>query len=370
MDIGIVHPQLIYPKGAEKQIAYLSYYLKKEGHDVTIYTFEKKRDYIFDKYLDGVKVVSLDKKWFITPSVINIPRWYFLSKRLSEKIENHDIINYHNFPANWISNFVNIPSVWTINEPPFPNGNQNPLLDKLLPIPLKFDKYMSKNIKTVFCLDSKMKNLIKDKYYPEKEIIILRSGAELDEKIIHKNNGFFNILFVGPIIFNKRPIDIFKAVSKIKSNKHYKIHIVGEIIEMNLFNEIKEIIAENNLNTEFYSNISDEKLYELYSIADLSIYTPLNHPWGVFPLETILSGIPTILCDECGAIEIFDKNVISDFVVKFEDIEELSSKIVEIESNYNDFLEKTKILSKVVHEDYSWEAYSKKVFDYFLKILK
>ena len=48
MDIAIIHPQLIYLRGAEKQVCKLSYNLNKMGHDVTIYTFEKKENYGFD----------------------------------------------------------------------------------------------------------------------------------------------------------------------------------------------------------------------------------------------------------------------------------------------------------------------------------
>ena len=65
MDIGIVHPELIYPRGAEKQVCKLSYYLDKMGHDVTIYTFEKEKKYAFDPLLENVDIISLNKKWSI-----------------------------------------------------------------------------------------------------------------------------------------------------------------------------------------------------------------------------------------------------------------------------------------------------------------
>ena len=51
MDIGIVHPELIYPRGAEKQVCKLCYYLNKMGHDVTVYTFEKEGTYRLIDYL-------------------------------------------------------------------------------------------------------------------------------------------------------------------------------------------------------------------------------------------------------------------------------------------------------------------------------
>ena len=37
--------------GAEKQVCKLSYYLDKMGHDVTIYTFEKEENCVFNPLL-------------------------------------------------------------------------------------------------------------------------------------------------------------------------------------------------------------------------------------------------------------------------------------------------------------------------------
>ena len=40
-----------------------------------------------------------------------------LIKKISSKIGDHDIINAHNHPAQWISKFTDIPTVWMCNEP-------------------------------------------------------------------------------------------------------------------------------------------------------------------------------------------------------------------------------------------------------------
>ena len=36
-------------------------------------------------------------------------------------------------------------------------------------------------------------------------------------------------------------------------------------------------------------------------MADISVFVPESEPWGIFPLETILGGIPTIISDQCGS---------------------------------------------------------------------
>ncbi|MCE7700140.1 MAG: glycosyltransferase, partial [Methanobacterium paludis] len=113
MNIGIVHPELIYPRGAEKQVCELSYHLNKMGHEVTIYTFQKEDDYIFDSLLKNVNIISLNTKWIINSIFeFNQLRWAHLIKKISLKIGDHDIINAHNHPAQWIAKFTDIPTVW------------------------------------------------------------------------------------------------------------------------------------------------------------------------------------------------------------------------------------------------------------------
>ena len=120
MDIGLVHTNLIYNRGAEKQVCELGYYLNKMGNNVTFYTFEKKDDYIFDYLLKDIEIVSLDKPWHINSTNIlfssaNIPRWYKMVKDLSKKIDNHDILNLNNTPSNWVSTCVDDKTVWSCN---------------------------------------------------------------------------------------------------------------------------------------------------------------------------------------------------------------------------------------------------------------
>ena len=47
----MIHPELSHPRGAEKQVCKLCYFLDKMGHDITFYTFEKENNYVFDYLL-------------------------------------------------------------------------------------------------------------------------------------------------------------------------------------------------------------------------------------------------------------------------------------------------------------------------------
>ena len=163
MDIGIVHPELIYPRGAEKQVCKVAYYLNRMGHDVTIYLFEKKDNYVFDPLLKHVKLVSLDKKWFLNYLLgFNNPRWNQLIKEIASKLNGHDVINAQNHPAQWISAYTDIPTVWNCNEP-YPYDS---LISRLF---YRKDQTLSSNVKLIVSHNLTMTGLIHD-IYPDARI--------------------------------------------------------------------------------------------------------------------------------------------------------------------------------------------------------
>ncbi|AEG18291.1 MAG: glycosyltransferase family 4 protein [Methanobacterium paludis] len=366
MDIGIVHPELIYPRGAEKQVCELSYHLNKMGHEVTIYTFEKEENYIFDSLLKNVNIISLDTKWVINCIFgFNQFRWVHLIKKISSKIGDHDIVNAHNHPAQWISKFTDIPTVWTCNEP-YRYGSS--ALNKLNFYSM--DKSLTSNVNLTLAFNSRMQEMIQE-IYPENKVAINVSGVNLYRPIKHSDDGYFNSIFVGPLHPRKRQLDIIKAFSLIESEiPNIRMHFVGGnvgISSKTLKKSMIDLADKNGLEILFYDSISDEELYNLYDIADISVFVPESEPWGIFPLETILGGIPTIISDQCGV-----KDILPDdhFVVETGNIKQLVDKIVEIKDNYDEYKDKTLKTSETISENYSWEAYSKRMENIFNKIIE
>jgi glycosyltransferase involved in cell wall biosynthesis len=365
MNIGIVHPELVYSRGAEKQVCELSYHLSKMGHEVTIYTFEKEKDYIFDSLLKNVNIISLNTKWFINYIFeFNQLRWARLIKKISSKIGDHDIINAHNHPAQWISKFTDIPTVWMCNEPYRYNSS---ILNKLNFY--NMDKSLTSNVNLTLAFNSKMREIIQ-KNYPNNKIEINRSGVTLNRPIHHINNKYFDSIFVGPLHPRKRQFDIIKAFSLIKNEiPNIRMHFVGGdvgISSKTLKKSMSDLAAKNGLEIFFYDSISNEELYKLYDIADISVFVPESEPWGIFPLETILGGIPTIISDQCGVKEILPDD---HPVVETGNIQELADKIMEIKNNYDKYKNKTLNDSKMISETYSWESYSKRMESIFKKVL-
>ncbi len=365
MDIGIVNPELIYPRGAEKQICKLSYHLNKMGHDVTIYTFEKEKNYLFDDLLENTDIISLNRRWIVNNLFfLNHFRWYYLIKKLSTKLKKHDVINVHNHPAQWISKFTEIPVIWMCNEP-YRQQIPNQGIGKLYPANL-MDSNLSLGVDLILAISPVIKQAV-EKKYPGKKVITVGSGVDLEREIKYVENNYFDSIFVGPIHPQKRPLDIVMAFSQIKDKiPNIRLHFVGNVLYPHLKKEMQKKAFDNNIKIFFYGTISNEKLYELYEIADIAVFVPESEPWGIFPLETTLAGIPTIISDQCGI-----KNILSkDFpVVETGNISQLTIKILEIKENYVESVNKTTKISKMLSEKYSWENYSKKLLDIFNNVL-
>lgn len=356
MDIGIVHPELIYPRGAEKQVCELSYWLQQRGHNVTIYTFEIKDNYIFKHLLEDVEVVSLNTRWVIN-SLFNFNqyRWAYLIRKLSYKIKDHDIINAHNHPAQWISKYTDIPTVWMCNEP-YPKEN-------------RLDNSITSNVDLTLTISRVIEDMVRDRY-PTVKVETVGSGAGIDREVVHKENNYFDLVFVGPLHPKKRQIDIVKAFSLIKDKiSNARLHFVGGevgILSKRLKKNMTDLARKSGIEIHIYESVSDEELYRLYDIADISIFVPESEPWGIFPLETILGGITTIVSDQCGVKDIVDE----DLVVETGNIQKLAEKILEVVADPDVYSAKTKRSSMIIQNNYSWQTYTKRMEGYFSRMLE
>ena len=366
MDIGLIHPTLEVPRGGERQLCELAYYLDKMGNEVTIYVFDGNNDdFSLNYLLKNINVVSLGKPWHIgykniLTSSINVPRWYKMIRNLSSKLSNHDVLNLHNTPANWMSNFTDIPSFWTYNEPAYVNSVSDPKFTKILKPYRILDNYLTKS-ELIGVLDNRMKEIVGNLF--DNKIEVIGSGAGLLRPINHIENDFIDIIVVGPVSRQRRVFDIVKACSIINNDK-FKVHFVGKTDDLELYNEMCSFIdSKCNFKVIFHGFVSDDELYHIWNLADLAIMASKVQPWGIFPLEAILGGIPTITSNQIGSNEFIDND---EFIFETTNIEDLASKIEEIIDNYEFYKNKTLKLSEFVEKNYSWQGYSNRIY----KILK
>ena len=157
-------------------------------------------------------------------------------------------------------------------------------------------------------------------------------------------------------------MDILNALVLIKNNiPNIKIHFVGKIINflsVKPKNEMTKIADENGIEIAFYNSVSNKKLYELLDIADISIFVPESEPFGIFLLETVLGGIPTIISDQCGAKEILTDDYP---VIETGNIKQLANQILKMKDNPKNTKEITLENSRIISKKYSWKSYSERM---------
>ena len=190
----------------------------------------------------------------------------------------------------------------------------------------------------------------------------------MDRKIVHRENEYFDLIFVGPLHPKKRQLDIIKAFSLLKDKiSNARLHFVGGevgLLSKRLKNNMIDLAQKNQIEIIFYDTITDEELYCLYDIADISVFVPESEPWGIFPLESILGGINTIISDQCGVVNILPNNK---FVIETGNIKQLANKILDVKENSSEYKAETMVASKIIKENYSWEAYAKRMENIFYR---
>jgi glycosyltransferase involved in cell wall biosynthesis len=131
----------------------------------------------------------------------------------------------------------------------------------------------------------------------KKKIIVAESGIDSKFKksksLIYKDKKTKYILSIGTI-FYKNIISVLKCLKEIQSqNSKYKYVLlkVGKLSELE-----KEFVRVNGLgkNVKIFQNISDEKLIELYSTADVLLFPSLYEGFGRPVIEAMACQCPVI----------------------------------------------------------------------------
>lgn len=150
------------------------------------------------------------------------------------------------------------------------------------------------------------KDLLKHRITNENKIKVIYNGIQINNVISEKNNmfDFPYILCVNTFLPQKNHITLIKAFHLIQSDYQHKLVLVGkrnEYYNTVLYPLIKSLNLEDKVIQ--MQNLSEEKLYEVYSSADLFITTSLNEGFGFTPIEAAIFKIPVICSKEEALFE-------------------------------------------------------------------
>jgi glycosyltransferase involved in cell wall biosynthesis len=175
-----------------------------------------------------------------------------------------------------------------------------------------------------------------------------------------KEKNLFQILSIGYLIERKGFEYLIKSIKEVhKIHDNVKLKIVGT---GPLENQIKKLIKELRLerSVEVISNVSDERLVELYNSADIFVLPSIidsqgnTEGLGVVLLEAMACKLPVIASNIGGIPDIVHDGV-NGILVPQKDVLELSKSINELIGNED--IRKSLALNgyEMVKEHFSWK---------------
>ena len=169
--------------------------------------------------------------------------------------------------------------------------------------------------------------LIVDSHFAKKEIIeILKIDLKkievvylninkkyfslVDDKKLIKNFNYESkyILSVMSCVRYHNIINLLKAYKKLTSNLDFdiKLVLVLQILDKNYFLEIEKFIKSNFLENQIviFSNLSSDKLPNLYRYAELYVFTSYCEVFGLTSLEAMSQKTPVVISNKSSLPEI------------------------------------------------------------------
>ena len=254
------------------------------------------------------------------------------TKEIIESVQNtsFDVIYAHD----WISfqagielkKRFNIPLVLHVHSLEY---DRNPFYENSWVYQLEKDALEAAD--GILCVSSYSKNIIQEEYGINNYKIKTIHLGHILTNFPKAENPFPEqlVLFVGRLTNQKGTHNLLSIAEKVfaKNPKtRFMIAGDGDIYETIISASAKSMVAENFHMTGY---LEQDKLDQLYAMADVFCMPSLSEPFGLVALEAANAGLPMVLSENSGVSEIFS----SANTVAPNDLDNFSKAILELLSN-------------------------------------
>ncbi|MCX5782046.1 MAG: glycosyltransferase family 4 protein [Elusimicrobia bacterium] len=379
----IVQRYMSYYGGAENVVKELSENLLKMGVENSVIALnnseETKEIYKNIKLLLPKKPlpnVFRSTDFFSALGIIR--ELYWLRKLLVKYYKSFDVINIHNFPANWVVFGIDKPIVWMCNEPPDFYSNPKPslLLKILRYFGILIDKFFVQHYVDIICVADKINAERVEKRYKKTPIIIpygidQQSFTAKNEDIssflkgIGVDSDELVLLQVGVISPQKNQIESIKALQSLM-NKGIKAKLVlAGKTDGPYFEFISKYIADHNLSKfiVFTGHVNRETIGKLYKRAQVCLFPVKEQGGWLAPFEALLNKKPVIVSKTMGAAAIINENNFGIVADNF------SLAIIEMNENLYKYQQNAEKASEWIRNNLTWDNFAKKFISVFAQAI-
>ena len=383
MKIAIVVNELDIRGGTHKQVLRLCQYLEKNSIEYCIYTkhFDIEKTYPdFSK----LNVKSTGASYDHREGYINklLYRVYFSrveGKQLANLIpKDVDIINIHDTGLYWFTKYIcrrkGIKIVWQLNDLPYCFRKWESTYVESFHHKLYRAGYrqLVKKINTITVNVSKNRERVNSLLNKDAEVFYC--GVDYNSHLFSHNfpkSKEYHLLSTG-VFYERRNYETILYVLKdmVEEGYNIRLDIIGSTeLCLSYYKKIESLIKELRIENkvEIWGQV-DEKTYNfLYNQADIFLFVNINQSWGLAVFEAMSCGLPVIVSESVGAVELLQDGIDS-FIVPPKDVRLIKEKIVLLLSDRNMYNKISKQAEMTVKK-FTWDSlYCSKMLGLFYRL--
>lgn len=377
MRVLIVYPRVYVYGGAELVVVKLANYMTKNGIENALLTTSMLPE--MEKNLNGTEIIIQKKSKIPFEEALGFPLGEALAlhKGVQCNLDNFNVINVHNYPAELSIFPYHKPVVWMCNEPLLYLllGLKSPLLSRLKnKTLLAFDKFVVKRyMKYAAVADEFNAKRFEGLYGFSPEIIHYGMDYEFfskgdGKKALEEFDLFDNfiVLQVGMLSPLKNQMESLRTVDALKDRiPNIKLVLAGWG-EEGYKSTLESYITNKNLerNVIFTGNLSRDRIRNLYHACNVLLH-PIRPQGGwLAPFEALCAKKPIIVSSEMTASDIIKEEEIGIVTDNY------AETIWDIHNNPDKYYELGESGQAWVRENLSWEEFCKKMVNLFYRAMK
>jgi glycogen synthase len=187
----------------------------------------------------------------------------------------------------------------------------------------------------VVAVSNRTRNRVIEKYgISPKKVKVVHNGVEFtktDKNAIGglsqiKKDGGKIVLFAGRITLQKGPdyfVYMAEKILKYEPNTYFVVSGSGDM-EQSMIHDVSKRGMSNKF--IFCGFLRGEELAAVYKIADIYVMPSVSEPFGILPLECMISDTPVLISKESGVSEVISCALKSHFW----DIDDMADKVISV----------------------------------------